>query len=413
MRHGKVEWAHMSKFPPFWKIRREIIRIFKKTLNPILAGRTFLSYYFSSYYYDLTLSKSVKTHIGSIPKGKKVAIYLIFPSSGVLESHIDSLKYICRSGYSPIVVSNLPLTEAEIERLKRHSSACIERPNFGYDFGGYREAIKFLKYNLSGYDYLAILNDSCWFPVPGSRDWLSDAQALNVDYAGASSNYGFDRPEAVDFKEIKWDYRDSHKNFHYCSFALLISKKILASYGFRTFWKRFPMTGDKTRTVRRGEIGLSQWVIRKGYTHAVTNDVKDLDKVLDSLTTERLSRAVYNLVIPAEKTLVCIKQKMLSSGEMKRSEMIGLILTTVARQGSSYSLADFSIHEQGHSFLKKTPLYLDKDASDVTIRIAQTLPGDEGKTILREALDLRAARAPHFDASPSDAPFGADNQARR
>lgn len=161
------------------------------------------------------------------------------------------------------------------------------------------------------------------------------------------------------------------------------------------------MTSNKTRTVRRGEIGLSQWAIRRGYTHGATNDVKDLDAILNGLSDERLVRAVRNLIIPEDRKLSEIKSRMLQSGHNSRGDMINLILTTVARQGSSYALQDFSINDQGHSFLKKTPVYLDKDASDVTIRIAEGFPGPAGLTILNEALALRAQRAPQFDQKVS------------
>lgn len=386
----------MAKLPPFWKIRREIFRILTKSLNPFPRIWTLTTYYLSAYYYDLRHSRDVYVRPGALPEGKRVAVYLIFPSDGLLQSHLDSLNYIIRSGYTPVVVSNLPLTDQDRDRVGQLCYRYVERPNFGYDFGGYREAMKLLGYDLSRFDRLAILNDSCWFPVPGGGDWFAQAEALNVDYAGASSNYGFSRPEQEEFRTIKWDYRHDHRNFHYCSFALLVSNRLLSTRGFQKFWKRFPMTANKTRTVRRGEIGLSQWVISHGFTHGATNDVRQLDKRLESLSDERLHRALQNLVIPEEKRLSRIKKELLSGTGVSRTDIIGLILTTVARQGASYSLTDYSINDMGHAFLKKTPLYLDEDASDTTIRIVRNMPGEEGRTILSEALALRAKRAPSF-----------------
>ncbi len=45
-----------------------------------------------------------------------------------------------------------------------------------------------------------LLNDSCWFPLPGSKDWLTLAETSGLDYFGAASNYGIDAPEIDRFR---------------------------------------------------------------------------------------------------------------------------------------------------------------------------------------------------------------------
>ncbi len=378
---------------PIWKIKRELGRVLWQTgrTTPVLS-----SYLFGAIYYDLFKSHKVEKVDGKVALGTKVAIYLIFPGSGLSATHLQSLKYLNSKGYSPIVVSNLPLSEGDKDALREHCWIYLQRPNYGYDFGGYREGMRFLGSRAAQLERLLIVNDSTWFPVPNSGDWISEAENLGVDYAAAASNYGIVRPEIADFQTAIWDYRTTHPNFHYCSFALMFSQRILEHPGFQRFWRWFPMTNNKTRTVRRGEIGLSQWIIRRGFTHRATGEVISLDKELAALSDSRLHRLVENLIIPEEKRLSEIKKKLLSFESLSRADMIGLVLTTVARQGSSYALAEFAIRDRGFSFLKKSPVWLDEDASDVTIRLAQDFPGPEGTAILNEALELRARRAPRF-----------------
>lgn len=86
------------------------------------------------------------------------------------------------------------------------------------------------------------------------------------------------------------------------------------------------------------------------------------------------------------------------AGSPSRQDLICLVLTCVACQGSSYALADFAINERGFPFLKKSPVWLSKEASDITLRLAGCLPGSQGAEILAEAQRLRCVKA-RFDES--------------
>jgi lipopolysaccharide biosynthesis protein len=78
------------------------------------------------------------------------------------------------------VVSNLPLVPEERETLRRACWQLIERPNVGYDFGAYRDAILLLGPKLRDLERLVLVNDLLWFPV-GEADWIDDAERLEAD----------------------------------------------------------------------------------------------------------------------------------------------------------------------------------------------------------------------------------------
>ena len=92
---------------------------------------------------------------------QKVAIYLIFPTSGVQESHLSAIEYIASSGYSPLVVSNLFLGDSDRQEVRSRCWQLIERPNYGFDFGGYRDGVLQLASSLHELTRLVIVNDSC------------------------------------------------------------------------------------------------------------------------------------------------------------------------------------------------------------------------------------------------------------
>ncbi|MEE9428329.1 MAG: rhamnan synthesis F family protein [Paracoccaceae bacterium] len=376
---------------PLWKVKRELARVLKQLFWkwPSLI----IPFLFNRLYYDLVLARNIVVAEGEQLITPKIAIYLIFPVKGVLKSHVRALEYMIENGYAPVVVSNITLQFEDRQLLKKKCWKLIERPNFGYDFGGYRDGFLHIKKYLKDIDRLVLLNDSVWFPLPGSKNWLQSVEELAVDYAGAVSNYGIDRHPQHRFQDINWIYSTSHNNFHYCSFALAISPSVFRSKSFERFWRKFRLTNDKTRTVRRGEIGLSKWVISRGFTHAQTFDIQNIDRELSDLPEAELREVLLNLIIPEDPALSAIKSELLAaSTSVDRTTVEKFILTVIARQGAGYVMSMFAIQRMGFAFLKKSPVWLNRDASNITVEIAKQLKGKFGGEILSEIQALRAER---------------------
>lgn len=370
-----------------WKFKRELKRLARHTVDfPIDA----MSFVFGSLYYDLFLSSKRRVLSGQQGDSPRRAIYLIFPVQGLLPTHIRTLKYLLSKGLSVTVVSNIPLSTTDEEKLLTMCHCYIERPNFGYDFGGYRDGILSLKKTLCQTKQLILINDSVWFPVSSQTDWLEDVNSLNVDFSGAVSNYGMPRVEAENFRDLDFDYQTDHKNFHYCSFALSFGENILHHPGFMRFWKRFPLTSKKKRTVRRGEIGLTAWVLKHGFTHGETLGVPHLKQYLNALPDHQLAEIASKVIIPEDPRLKAVKKALLPQIDtLSRKELTGFILTAATRQGVGYALAYFSVFELGYPFLKKSPLWLDKEASDISLWLLEKMGTPESQDALKEAKILR------------------------
>ncbi|MGB7271554.1 MAG: rhamnan synthesis F family protein [Albidovulum sp.] len=376
-----------SDMPKFWKIKRELIRLARQTVEVPVDAVNFL---FGSYYYDFFVSKNKQMWRGAQGSSPQKAVYLIFPVNGLLATHIRTLEYLSSKGLSVTVVSNIPLNPEDRVTVLKHCHQFIERPNFGYDFGGYRDGILSLKDSLREAEQLVLINDSVWFPIVTETDWLDDVRALDVDFAGAVSNYGMPRMEAENFRALDFNYRTDHKNFHYCSFALCIGKTILHDPGFLRFWKRFPLTNKKKKTVRRGEIGLTAWVLKRNFTHGETLGVAKLMHYLEALDDQKLADVASNVMIPEDPRLKALKSETLSGlDSVPRADLIKFILTAAARQGTGYALAYLSVFELGFPFLKKSPLWLDSDASDISIRILEKIDTPASREALTDARVLR------------------------
>ncbi len=374
----------MAEHGILWKIGREVRRLGRQLFE---LPRHLTSRYLSAPYYDRVHAKRVRVTEGRQPEATRVAIYLIFPKQGVLSSHIHTLNSLISKGFAPMVVSNIDLSNAALEALQPFAWKIVQRPNIGYDFGGYREGALALSDRLPSLTQLVFLNDSTWFPLPGSEDWLDQVQALGTDFAGAATNYGLPRADPSNYTHQSWTYRSAHPNFHYTSYALCIGARILQDPTFLTFWRRFPLSSDKKRTVRRGEIGLTQWVMGNGYSHAATFDLETLDKDLAQLSDQVLQEIAQNILVMEDARIAKVKSEVLSH-PVDRHRLIPFILMATARQGMSYALQAYTIRHRGFAFLKKSPLSMNAEARDITLRIASDLTGDDGQMIYHEAQEL-------------------------
>ena len=349
--------------------------------------------YAATEYYDLFVAKRSQTHVGALPLGNKVAIFLIFPKAGVQPSHLLSLRTIAQAGFAPLVVSNLALTAADRALILPHCWHLIVRPNFGYDFGGYRDGFLSLKAQLAGLTHVALLNDSCWFPLQPTQNWLMQAEELGADFAAASYHRAMAPVKSADFRQVQWQFDPTLPGFHYGSFAVLLGGKLLHAPAFQRFWQRLRLTNDKNQTVKYGEAGLSRFVVTQGYRHACTCDLLSIPAILDHLGDDRLRQVLRNLILPFDPDLRALQRDLQTPDRANwRSDVQALILTGAVQTGAAYALADLMTQELALPFLKKAPLLIEPAASAALIDIASRLTGDIGEMIraeIRETLRHR------------------------
>jgi len=378
---------------PAWKLRRELKRLVRKaTFLPL----SLLAIPLSTPYYDFIVSRKRTTSPGHVPERDKIAIYVIFPHKGLARSHLKAIEHIAAKGYAPLVVSNLPLGDAEREEVLARCWRLIERPNYGYDFGGYRDGVLSIADRLGRLKRLVLLNDSCWFPLPGSDDWLGKAEALDADYVGAASSYAVVSPDPDDVDRMVWNFDTERKDFHYCSFALSMSGRVTADPKFLDFWKRFILSNVKARVVRRGEMGLTRWAVRHGFSHASVYDARRLDEEFRAMPEEDLLRLVERLVMigdprPYAKRRDILREMKANGIDRNRLEKFALLV--VARLGMSYVLADHLIARRGFPFLKKSPIWIDDDSSRRYLEIIDKLE-PEADYIHAEARELIPKKMP-------------------
>lgn len=225
---------------PGWKIRRELGRL-RQQLRAIPEA---IWEPFARARHDRLVRAGLPHMDGKQALGPKVAIVLLFQPRGLADSLFLMCRHLAANGYAVLAVSNAPLSGADKARLADHVWRVLERPNFGYDFGGYRDAIWSLRAWGVRPERLVILNDSIWFPLRDDDDTLARMEASPFDVAGTILR------ERGDARFLE-------------SYFFSVRGAVLDQPVFRSFWDDLRLTSNKYKVIRRGERGFGA-VLRAG-----------------------------------------------------------------------------------------------------------------------------------------------------
>lgn len=252
----------MLRMIPVWKIRRELGRIGMKIYNlpaTLVSLPTRLSEPKRRAQYDRDFDRLTRVTLGAQVAKGRIAIFLIYQPLGVPPSILETCRWLVSKGYAPLIVSNGPLENAARNTLAAESWRLLERPNFGYDFGGYRDGVRLLcRWNIAP-ERLIIMNDSVWMPmVPNLMEQIEQSSA-DVDIYGLLHD-----TKIIDNR--KGDKPGKRPYSYVESYFYLLRQNTWANPAFQGFWRGYQMSNDKLHTVKFGEIGFSRTMAAAGLT---------------------------------------------------------------------------------------------------------------------------------------------------
>lgn len=228
---------------PAWKLQRELQRLGQQ----LRAIPEFLYEPFLQRAHDRRFARGLPMTEGALPVSGRVALLLVFAPAGLPESVLLTCAHLQARGYAPLIVSNAPLGQPDLDRLKPLVWRIVERPNYGYDFGGYRDGILSLKLWGIMPDRLLILNDSVWFPLAPDETLIARLEGLETDIAGTILR------EKGEIRFLE-------------SYCYLVSGAAFAAPAFQDFWQGMKLTGNKYKVIRRSERGHSVAMAQAGMT---------------------------------------------------------------------------------------------------------------------------------------------------
>lgn len=228
-----------------WKIKREILRGFIKVYD-------FFHYPLERLQqtrYDKNFYKTTRVTEGLAPQTQKFAVFLVFQPNGMAKSILVTCDYLNSIGYSTLLVSSAPISDLDRPALVSRCWKIVERPNYGYDFGGYRDGIFVMQESGVDPENLIIMNDSIWFPLAQDNRMIGRLEAEDLQFVG---------PIFQNRSERKT------KHQHFQSYFLLLKSEAIKSYAFQNYWRNYKISDKKRIVLLRGEKGFSQAMIRSG-----------------------------------------------------------------------------------------------------------------------------------------------------
>ena len=323
---------------PAWKIRRELETarqqlqaIPERLIGPSRQRRL-----------DSQFPKGFRVVNGAAELGSKVAIFLVYQPRGMLASAVATCRHLSERGYSVVLVANSPVSLADEQALGRWVWRFVERPNFGYDFGGYRDGIRLLWHWAVSPDSLIILNDSVWFPLDRNETMLASMEASSAGFLGALRH--------VDLPET-----DTEHAGIFLSYFFLIKRAVLTSEVFVNYWNGYVSTSNKYLTVRRGERGFSRTLFAAGVP---SEGLYSRDRFMTAVTQQPAAFLRQTLVYGAytDPGLEQARDALLrtdDTSEAWRTQAIDHIRAVVNKRNFHSSFCFASIRLLGIPLLKK------------------------------------------------------------
>lgn len=288
--------------------------------------------------HDKTVKNGLPTYAGDVDFGPKVALVLMYQPDGLRPSMVHMCKHLKDRGFSVQIISNSPVTPDIHTALKPYVWHIVERPNFGYDFGGYRDGLRLLHlhHGSNEIESLLMLNDSIWYPVRENDDLIEQLEALDADIAGTNLRQ---RGNAR-FLE---------------SYLYLIRGSALRHDAFRRYWNNLKITSNKYKVIRRGERGFSTAMQAAGLTLRGLYDTNDLLSRLDQQSDDFLRKTLlYSTHSRASDQACCDALLAAEANNTWRREVMAHVRESLTKDQiySAFPYASQNLHN--YAILKKS-----------------------------------------------------------
>ncbi len=192
---------------------------------------------------------------------------------------IDAIQ---RRGLNLVISTNAKITPALRDALLEKSCLLIERADLGRDFGGYKDGISIIEKRFGTPDRLILLNDSLFYFEQG-LDELIAALDGNADLYAMTEVF--------------------EHHYHLGSFALSLGRTALESKRMRRYWRKYRPISTRRWSVHKGEVSLTQTLLRAGFRPHVLYHGNQLLPHLLKLDVRQFLQAIRLLPVALRRHL--------------------------------------------------------------------------------------------------------------
>ena len=175
---------------------------------------------------------------------KRFVLFVFYGRESIPAFTQTVIDAIARRGLNLVISTNAKITAGLREALLEKSCLLIERADLGRDFGGYKDGISIIEKRFGVPDRLILLNDSLFFFEKGLDEFIER-------FDGDADLYAM--------TEV------FEHHYHLGSFALSLGGVVLRSKRFRRYWKAYRPVSTRRWSIHKGEVGLTQTLMRAGF----------------------------------------------------------------------------------------------------------------------------------------------------
>ena len=173
----------------------------------------------------------------------------------------------------------------------------MQRPNYGYDFGGYRDGVLTLFERGIVPENLFVLNDSIWFPLNAESRLIDQARSSTADLFGIYYN---ERPKTPNRSHLQ-------------SYFYRFSRRLVASPEFESYWRELTLTDNKFMVVRQCEIKLTNTFCSSGFSLGYLFSYSSVQKAILALTDAELQE-LLRYQVKVETRLAPVLAPLIAKG---------------------------------------------------------------------------------------------------
>jgi hypothetical protein len=176
--------------------------------------------------------------------GNRFVLFVFYARDAIPAFTQTVIDAIARRGLNLVISTNAKITPALREALLEKSCLLIERADLGRDFGGYKDGISIIERRFGTPDRLILLNDSLFYFEEGLDDFIAAFDGEQDLYA---------------MTEV------FEHHYHLGSFALSFGRKVMESKRLRKYWQSYRPISTRRWSVHKGEVALTQTLMRAGF----------------------------------------------------------------------------------------------------------------------------------------------------
>ncbi|TGN60504.1 hypothetical protein E4L95_10580 [Paracoccus liaowanqingii] len=318
--------------------------------------------------YDRRRARSVRVSEGVQAALDEISVLVIYQPAGLLDSTCWQVRWMAARGVAAVVVSNAPLSDDDRQTLAGMAHLVVERPNVGYDFGGYREGILQLSERGIRPRALYVMNDSMWFPLSEDSDILDRSRAAPEDVLGL-------------FVDLDWRQRTigNLDGSHIQSYFFRFSQRLLEDPEFWRYWTKMSLVSSKRIVIELRELRLARHFAERGYRVGGLHSWKQVVHYLLTLDDEDTMGQILRHQCQVNRKDAAVIEPLLHKGGLSALDIRDALRDQISRTNIlvfSTALHPAVMTALGFPFLKKqrVPMMVGKRAKIIESGLHRDFP---------------------------------------